>query len=506
VVGGLTLRCDRALRASSGRDRSAERDPAVRGRGDYRPRGGRGILEGVARRTRTQLGQQLLAARLIHQEQLDAALAMQGQFGGRLGTNLIELGAIKVDPLAEQLGLQLGVPVAVKEHFVRADRELFQKFPGKLAAKHGVVPLGWVTGRPKTMSVAMIDPLDLAVIDELALVLGAQLDVRVAPEARIQYVVEKVWGIRPQRRTFIRMDFDPRQLQRAYARAHRADAGQPGAGRTVTAPPSPRARSARPGKPGRAPLPTHLEPPPLPILDTAAARPAEPAPPTRRVTAPRTPSLAEPSSRAWPPRLDPASADARPRREAVLLRNVPDLRAAPAGAAAVATGSPPAAVATSLERTLQAIADTPGRDAVAGAVVDYLCATYGCGLLLSVKNDLALGWRGRFPGVDAATIEALILPLGAPSVFATAFKTGRPFRGPPPASGEVLHERLWKLLRAEPPAELLVVPIALGARVVQLLYVHAPDALPKAAGPDVAELAKAAAEAYRRLIQHQRAE
>ena len=47
-----------------------------------------------------QLGELLVQERVLTQAQLDSALKQQMQFGGRLGTNLIELGFIDADTLA----------------------------------------------------------------------------------------------------------------------------------------------------------------------------------------------------------------------------------------------------------------------------------------------------------------------------------------------------------------------------------------------------------------------
>lgn len=431
---------------------------------------------------RQQLGQQLLSGGHITAEQLDAALAMQRQFGGRLGTNLIEIGALRVDPLAEQLGRQLGVPAAVKDHFVRADRELFRQFPKKLAAKHNVAPLWMAPGHGKVMAVAMRDPLDLAALDELSLVLGCRLEPLVAPEARLQFVLEKVWGIKPNRRTFIRMDLDPQQLQQAFARMQRQEANAASPSSAIASP-----RRAAPPAPVPAPR------------DPLGPRPRRPAAP---------PALTQPMAATAPRPLPPATPQ-RPERPARPMLSAPAPPPTPApGAPARKDSSPPTrpAAATLLPATLAAIGAASERDRAAEAALDYLAEVYGCGLLLLIKNDLVLGWRGRIPGVEATTLEALLLPLGAPSVFATVVETGQPFRGPPPPSGEVLHERLWKLLRRPVPEDLLVVPVVLGTRVVQLVLVQDPAglALPARAGLDVAELAKALAETYGRLIRRQR--
>ena len=404
----------------------------------------------------------------ISAEQLDAALAMQRQFGGRLGTNLIELGVLRVDEVAQELARQLGVRAALKEHFVRADRRLFQQFPRRLAEIHSVVPLGAIPGRPKALYLAMMDPLNLQALDEISLVLSCQVEALVAPEARIQYVLEKLWGIKPNRRTFIRMDFDPTQLQQAYARMQRRAAAETSTPEAELSPPAKRPADTTVARPRRAPIPTHLEPPPFP---SEAEAPAATSPaPQQHV-------------------------GHRPHHGAVLMQApanlLPKQRAMPHDA---------------LQQALRAIAAAAQRDEAAAALVEYLAQVFSCGILLLIRDQLALGWRGHATSVDPATIEALLLPLSAPSVFASVYETGKPFRGALPASGEVLHDRFYMLLRCAPPREILVVPVLLGHRVVQLVYAHGGPGqeLHDDAEHDLLELTTAVAAAYRRVIRRQR--
>ncbi len=465
--------------------------------------------------SRQPIGRLLLAGGHIDREQLDAALAMQRQFGGRLGTSLIELGAIRVDPLAEQLARQLGVPAALKEHFVRADRKLWTEFPKKLAARYGVVPLSLSAGRGRTLSLAMIDPLDLTAIDEIGQVLGCRIQPHVAPEARVQHVLEKVWGIKPKRKTFVRMDLDLGRLKEVYAEAMRRDRREEvdgartdpapseatGPARPVLAGPAGNA-GVRPARPARQPLPTHLEPPSMPAPPAAAPVP---------LAAP--PLAAAARDRPAPPPVSPASA-ALPGRAGVparhgsaRARDAPQLLAS-AKAILAAPAAPRPAAGTALQATLDAVSSATQRDEIASAVIDYAARTYGCAILLVVKKGFAVGWRGMAPGIDAATIEAILLPLGVPSVFAHVFETRQVFRGPPPPGGELLHEHFWRLLRAPSPADLLVVPVTMGPRVVQLLYVHEAkgQALPPGAGPDLLELVKVMGAAFLRLVRGQRGE
>ena len=272
----------------------------ARARKAFRRPAARVMLIGQSMGRRQRIGQQLIERGRISADQLDAALAMQKQFHGRLGTNLIELGVLRVDELAEELGRQLGVPAALREHFCAADRQLFKQWPKRAAAAYAAVPLAMVPGRKNTMQVAMMDPHDLRAIEELEFAVGCRFEVLVAPEARIQYVKKKLWGVESTRRTFIRMDIDLEDLQEAYAairrreRLEKEEAAKPSL--SEMPPPKLAPKKAKKAPPAKPAAPAYLEAPEF----SAPAAPAQgTAPqPTPKRAAPQAPP-AKPAAPAY---------------------------------------------------------------------------------------------------------------------------------------------------------------------------------------------------------------
>src|SRR5258708_3881029 len=88
-----------------------------------------------------RLGELLLAAGLVTADQVEQGLRAQIMWGGRLGTNLVELGHLELDDLARMLGRQHRIPAALTRHFDRADRAVQQRLPAAVAERYGVVPL-----------------------------------------------------------------------------------------------------------------------------------------------------------------------------------------------------------------------------------------------------------------------------------------------------------------------------------------------------------------------------
>lgn len=153
----------------------------------------------------TRLGQLLLKEEQLTPAQLEEALQNQVIFGGKLGTNLVEMGLLAEGDLARFLSKKMRVPVADPQALMSAPRDVIDLIPGKLAAKHKVVPL---SREKRRLVLAMADPADLQAIDEIAFQTGFVIRPVLATELRIVQALETHYGIERQRR-YIRTDKEP---------------------------------------------------------------------------------------------------------------------------------------------------------------------------------------------------------------------------------------------------------------------------------------------------------
>jgi hypothetical protein len=154
-----------------------------------------------------RLGQILVAAGRITPAQLDEGLRSQVLHGGRLGTNLVELGHLDLDGLALALARRHGIPAALLKHFERCDMTVQGRLPVSLAAQWSVVPIGHLADRRNRIAVAAMDPLPphaAALIGEALRCAGPDLVVSVAGELRIRYYLERCYGIARESR-FLRV-------------------------------------------------------------------------------------------------------------------------------------------------------------------------------------------------------------------------------------------------------------------------------------------------------------
>jgi Type II secretion system (T2SS), protein E, N-terminal domain len=400
-----------------------------------------------------RLGTMLLRDSRITQAQLDAALAMQPKRGGRLGTILFEMGFIDADSLTVYLGLELGIPIATKAVLDRAKRAAVRLLAPELAERFLCVPL---VVQDRQLIAAVRDPHDLLALDELGSATSCRIIPRVAPEVRLYYYVERYYGVpRPPR--YRAMGDTPIEVRR-------------GGGDAVEPPPPPLPGLPPPARsPVRAPTPT----PPLRlhpehehtdelaiVMEADVSEVAEPATPPMKVRGATPPS----GSQVPPP----------PRPET------------------------PAAL--SAEEAIQRMAGAQTRAEVAEGFIGFARGLFDVCALLVVRDDLAFGWKGFGPDLDADRLETLLIPLDAPSIFKSALEEKDLFAGAAPPSA--LHGHLFKLLRTSAPAQAVVAPILMRDRVVNIMYgQRAGNAiLDEASLEQLRKVARETATAYAHLI------
>jgi hypothetical protein len=144
-----------------------------------------------------KVGNILVKERIISEAQLEEALRNQVIFGGRLGTNLIELGYITAEQLAEYLSRSKGVPQIRPGELHSILPEVIALIPAEVAKKHQVIP---VRLDKKRLTVAMADPGDLATVDKLSFMTGMYINPLVIPELMLIMALERYYKIKRETR------------------------------------------------------------------------------------------------------------------------------------------------------------------------------------------------------------------------------------------------------------------------------------------------------------------
>lgn len=137
-----------------------------------------------------RLGDFLLEEGLIDKFQLQAALAEQKKWGGRLGKHLIELGILSEEVLVKVLSKLLSLP-SVDVGRLSIPRGVVDYVQVKTAEKFNVIPIGIeeAPGGKKTIIVAMSDPTNLAAIDELRFTTGCAVRPVVSGDTSIERAI-----------------------------------------------------------------------------------------------------------------------------------------------------------------------------------------------------------------------------------------------------------------------------------------------------------------------------
>ncbi|MDD5155345.1 MAG: ATPase, T2SS/T4P/T4SS family [Candidatus Omnitrophica bacterium] len=141
-----------------------------------------------------KLGELLIKDGLITTAQLEKAVSIQRQEGGRLGEILVKSGAIKEDILVAALGRQLGVPYfSLGTGMLKpaVDQDLEHLVPQDFAIKNFILPLSRTL---RSLTVAMADPLDLILIDNLKKLTGCEVNPVIATKADISKAIEDFYG------------------------------------------------------------------------------------------------------------------------------------------------------------------------------------------------------------------------------------------------------------------------------------------------------------------------
>ncbi len=112
---------------------------------------------------RKRLGEILIQAGVLDDARLRAALNEQQRWGGQLGRILVEMKLITEEALVQALSHQLNFPAVRLEEKTVPQRAL-DLIPVEMCEQHGVFPFH-VEG--KFLDVAMTDPTNLGIIDEL---------------------------------------------------------------------------------------------------------------------------------------------------------------------------------------------------------------------------------------------------------------------------------------------------------------------------------------------------
>lgn len=356
-----------------------------------------------------RLGDLLLQQSLITPAELEEALKYQVIFGGKLGTNLIELGAIDEEDITRALSRKFAVPAVDLEQIMHVSPEAIAAIPADLAGKYRVLPLQ-LSGR--RLAVAMADPSDLKAIDEISFRTGLVIRPQVVAEIRLGLALEKYYGIERDWRYINCIKKVPSKKKK-----------------------------------------------PAPDLSPSTAATVLPAEQTWEVSQSRPDNLegGEAVLAGLPAAMQTVRED-----DLLDLEEV-DIHLEEVDARTSTNIDP-----LGEENVAELLVEAQDRDEIFAAVLGSLARDFPRCAIFLVRDKFAMGWRCAIDRQWTPGFDQLQIPLGEPSVLKTVAEGKSFYLGPIPRSP--FNSMILQEMGGTVPAAALLVPLLMMGRVVGILY------------------------------------
>jgi type IV pilus assembly protein PilB len=137
-----------------------------------------------------KLGDMLVKDGVISREDLETAIKEQERGGRSLGRILVDMGLATEWDMAAALGKQLNVPFITLSHY-DIDAQVLGTIPVEIVKKYKIVPVD-KTG--DTLTIALSDPSNIYLLDELRLLTGFQIIPVISFESDIQEAIARYYA------------------------------------------------------------------------------------------------------------------------------------------------------------------------------------------------------------------------------------------------------------------------------------------------------------------------
>ncbi len=137
-----------------------------------------------------RFGEILIKTGKINALQLQEALALQKEQGGRIGSLMVKMGMLSEGDLVEALAQHFGVP-AIDLDGIDIDETVIKIIPPDIARKYTILP---VSKAGATITLAMIDPTNVFAMDDVKFMTGYRVEPVVASESGLRGAIDRFYG------------------------------------------------------------------------------------------------------------------------------------------------------------------------------------------------------------------------------------------------------------------------------------------------------------------------
>ena len=380
-----------------------------------------------------KIGELLVSEGLLTRKQLDEALKSQVIFGGRLGTNLVEMGLLQEENLLSTLSKQLEMPYVTSEQLMSVPPEVIKLIARELVEEYKIIPLSL---EKKRLTLAMADPADLSAIDAISFITGYIILPVVCSELRLILAMEQYYGIKREIRYI--------QLQGGTGARSRESAP------VVQKEAAAKAEETSPFERGVA----------MPSAEDAEWGDLSEILPTKPNSQPPPEIFQQPAP------LPPEEPDL----VELVEEPLPEVQPAPQPAAQPApTAKTVETAPSSLDAVLSILAEAKDRDAIADALAAHVGQEFERVALFMVKGKVAAGWKGIVRKKPLSQFDKFQLPLDELSVLKTVADTKSFYLGP--ILDTPGNKKLLAAIGGQAPETALLIPLQMMGRVVTIFYV-----------------------------------
>lgn len=392
----------------------------------------------------TMLGDYLLKDGLITEEDLEEALQYQVIYGGRLGTNLLEMGLIDDDELTAALSKVLGTPAVDPEDLKNIPADVIKLIPEDMANQFRCFPVK-VEGR--RLFLVMEQPNNLQAIDEISFKTGLIVKPLITPEVRFIAAIERYYNISRQIR-YVDTGQEYGKKKRVRNRKKKA----------------PELKSAPAEKAAELEIPLAEH-----SLDESVVEEPSPAAETLTEEAPPQEISFEDAveiGRGAAASVSLPSVDSRAVEDDALeeLEEMEELEELNEDSFLPATLE-----GYTFDKVSELLAIAEDREEIADLIIGYLANRYERSALFLVRGAQANGWRAMSAKEHVADFHDLEIPFDEPSVLKTVTESRSFYLGQ--ISRTLFNSMIFQAFGGQLPDSALLMPLVMMGRVVCVAYV-----------------------------------
>lgn len=147
----------------------------------------------VGLRKKIRIGDMLLEAGVITEQELQRGLELQKGSGRKLGETLVDEGIVNDEVFAKLLAEQLGMEM-VDASNIMIPENVLSLVPQHMLRSKKVLPYAIDPDNMNVLHVAMADPMDFSAMDDISIITNLQVEPSIATQHSIMLALDRLYG------------------------------------------------------------------------------------------------------------------------------------------------------------------------------------------------------------------------------------------------------------------------------------------------------------------------